>query len=134
MMKELAAFEGYIGEFAVTRSDLLRLGLQPIGEAHFHCIVAEIGETLAGYALTYLVPFTYDLRPTLVLKELFVADTFRSKGIGQRLFFAVIEYGRSRDARLLRWQVLPGNDVAKRFYRNCGGGPDRAWESWLYEL
>lgn len=134
LMLSLAEFEGYIGEFRVTEADLLRLGFTSSEEPQFECIAAEIDESLVGYALTYTVPFTYDLRPTVVLKELFVAPPQRSRGIGQRLFAAVIEQGREQNARLVRWQVLPKNNAAKRFYRRIGGQPDRAWQSWMYQL
>lgn len=134
LMLALAEFEGYVDEFCVTEADLLRLGFHRNQEPQFECIVAELGDLLVGYALTFVVPFTYDLRPMIVIKELYVAPAQRSRGIGQKLFAAVIENGRERNARLLRWQVLPRNTAAKRFYRKSGGKPDRAWQSWVYQL
>jgi ribosomal protein S18 acetylase RimI-like enzyme len=133
-MQALAEYEGNIREFRVTEDDLLRLGFRASQEPQFECVVAEIGKFMVGYALTYVIPFTYDLRPTIVLKELFVAPGYRSQGIGQRIVAAVIEHGRQRNTRLLRWQVLPKNNAAKRFYRKIGGEPDRAWRSWVYQL
>lgn len=134
LMLDLAAFEGYSDEFAVSADDLLRLGFRPDHEPDFDCVVAEMNGALAGYALTYVIPFTYDLRPSVVLKELFVRPEFRSQGLGSQLFATVVEQSRVRNARLLRWQVLPSNHSAKRFYLRHDGRPDRQWESWVRVL
>ena len=134
LMLDLAVFEGYSDEFSVSADDLLRLGFRPDREPDFHCVVAEVNGALAGYALTYVIPFTYDLRPSVVLKELFVRPEFRSRGLGSRLFSTVVEQARVRNARLLRWQVLPSNHSARRFYLRHGGRPDRCWESWVRVL
>lgn len=134
LMLQLAEVEGYSEEFVVTRDDLLRLGLRHGDEQSFHCLVAEADRDLVAYALTYVIPFTYDLRPTVVLKELFVRSEYRSRGIGNRLFSAVVAQARTSSARLLRWQVLPSNSAAKEFYLHRGGKPDRHWESWELDL
>ena len=135
LMHGLATFEGYRDRFAVTEADLVERGFSRKRAPEFHVFVAaDESETLAGYALTYLIPFTFDLRPTLVLKEFFVADRHRSSGIGRRLYEAVIGYGRESGARLLRWQVLPSNEGARRFYSTFGGKVDEAWENWVLEL
>jgi len=133
-MRRLAKFEGYLDRFTVTESDLIERGLAESGDAQFTAWVAEGNGLLQGYAVAYLIPFTFDLRPTVVLKELFVDEAVRGQGCGDRLFSAVVEHGRSVNAGLLRWQVLPGNDAAKRFYRSLGGCEDEAWESWELRL
>ena len=53
--------------------------------------VAEdpVSKALLGYAVTVTTPFTYDLKPTVTLKELFVRKGSRSRGIGEALFRAV---------------------------------------------
>ena len=84
--------------------------------------------------MTYLIPFTFDLRPTLVLKEFFVAAGHRNSGIGHKLYEAVIDHGRRRGVRLLRWQVLPSNEGAIRFYKSFGGRIDADWDNWVLEL
>jgi hypothetical protein len=38
------------------------------------------------------------------------------------------------NARLVRWQVLPGNEPAKRFYRRHGAAVDADWENWIIDL
>jgi GNAT superfamily N-acetyltransferase len=134
LMRGLAQFEGYLERFVVTPNDLLERGFDVSREPQFHVIVAEKAGRLIGYALTYLVPFTFDLRPTLVLKEFFVSPQERGAGIGHHLFRAVLERGQRVNARLLRWQVLPSNAAAAKFYRSFGGEIDGDWDNWVLEL
>lgn len=135
LMRGLASFEGYLDRFAVTEADLLDRGFSNEREPQFHVFVAaDAAEKLSGYALTYLVAFTFDLRPTLVLKEFFVTADQRGTGVGRKLFSAVLEYGRARDVRLMRWQVLPANEAAKRFYAGFGGSVDAGWDNWVLEI
>jgi len=58
----------------------------------------------------------------------------RGCGYGGELFDAVVKYSQSINARLLRWQVLPGNEAAKQFYRQRGGCEDAGWDNWLRDL
>jgi GNAT superfamily N-acetyltransferase len=134
LMRQLADFEGYADRFAVTESDLLERGLNNLTHPQFVAWVVERGGKLIGYAVTYVIPFTFDLRPTVVLKELFVCDSAREGGYGRELFASVINYAQSINARLLRWQVLPTNERAKGFYRRQGGELDTAWESWEMDV
>jgi GNAT superfamily N-acetyltransferase len=135
LMHGLADFEGYRDRFAVTEADLLDRGFNREREPQFHVFVAaDADEKLGGYALTYFIPFTFDLRPTIVLKEFFVTAEQRGAGIGHKLYAAVLDHGRQSDARLLRWQVLPSNEGAGRFYRSFGGKIDADWDNWVLEL
>jgi GNAT superfamily N-acetyltransferase len=134
LMRGLAQFEGYLERFAVTPDDLVQRGFSSDRAPQFHVIVAEVPEALVGYALTYVVPFTFDLRPTLVLKEFFVTAEYRGAGIGHDLFQSVLDHGRKTGARLLRWQVLPSNEAAARFYRSFGGAVDADWDNWVLEF
>src|SRR5687768_4636044 len=124
LMRGLAQFEGYADRFAVTEDALLERGFSPQRPPEFIAWVAEIDGKLLGYAVIYVIPFTFDLRPTLVLKEQFIDSTARGRNLGHGLMHAVIEHGRSVDARLIRWQVLPSNEPAKNFYRQHGADVD----------
>lgn len=134
LMQGLAHFEGYDDRFAVTRDVLIERGFSPHRPPEFTAWVAEIGASLVGYALIYVIPYTFDLRPTVVLKELFIEETARGCNFGHGLMNAVIEHARSLNARLIRWQVLPDNEPAKRFYRQHCAAQDADWESWFIEL
>ena len=131
LMRELARFEGYDEFFTVTAADLLARGLAPGAVPQFVAFVAEQADTgLVGYAIVVEQAFTFDLRPTLVLKELYVDAGRRARGIGAALLARVLAHARARGGGRLEWRVLPGNEAAMAFYRRAGGAPDRAWEHW----
>lgn len=134
MMRALAVFEGYDHAFQVTEQDLLERGLA-CGEAdrEFGCLVAEGDEGvagLAGYAVWVRTRFTYDLKPTLVLKELWVQPAHRRRGLGEQLFDAMHTQAAAIGAARLQWLVLPGNAAAQRMYARRGGRRDTRWEHW----
>ena len=135
LMRGLAEFEGYAADFAVDEAELLARGLADDDRREFTAFVAEDADgTLAGYAVVLEIAFTFDLRPTLVLKELYVATDRRADGVGAALLARVIGHARERAGARLEWCVLPGNDAAKAFYRRAGGAPERAWEHWTHAL
>ena len=57
----------------------------------FFAWVAELDGALVGYAVIYVIPFTFDLRPTVVLKELFIEEAARGREFGHGLMSAVID-------------------------------------------
>lgn len=128
LMRQLARFEGYDAHFKVQVPDLLGRGLSSKRAPEFCAFVAE------RYAVVIETPFTFDLRPTLTLKELHVREDARGMGLGSALFAQVLAHGRARGAGRLKWDVLPGNERARAFYRRAGGAPDAGWESWLLAL
>ncbi|WP_146747535.1 GNAT family N-acetyltransferase [Halomonas elongata] len=84
LMHELAVFERYSEKFRVRESDIVEHGL---GDSPcFGVFVAEVDGGVAGIAVYYIVPWTYDLKPVLVLKELFVSKGFRGLGVGGEAF------------------------------------------------
>jgi len=134
LMRGLARFEGYDERFAVTVDDLIERGLSPQQAPQFTAWVAELDGALVGYAVVYVIPFTFDLRPSVVLKELFIGETARGRKFGHGLMDAVIDYAHSINGRLIRWQVLPSNDPAKGFYSQFGARVDNDWENWFIDL
>lgn len=134
LMRGLARFEGYDDRFAVTVETLLERGFAPHRPPEFIAWVAEIDGKLVGYGVIYVIPFTFDLRPTVVLKELFIDESARGRNFGHELMRAVIDHARSINARLIRWQVLPDNTPAKNFYRQHGAVADGDWENWFIDL
>ena len=135
LMRQLAQFEGYAEHFAVTERDLIERGLAATTAPEFVAMVAELPPgRLCGYAVVHDVRFTYDLRPTVILKELFVASTDRRGGAGSALMIAVLAHARRAGAGRLCWDVLPDNTHAKAFYRRFGGAPVTTWERWILPL
>jgi GNAT superfamily N-acetyltransferase len=124
-MRALAGFEGYLDEFAVDESALLARAFGECPECSV--FVVQGAEGIAGYAVGLIIPFTYDLRPTAVLKELFVAVSERGKGFGAALLSQVAAWSLEQGAARLKWDVLAGNHRAEAFYRQHGGRPEAKW-------
>ncbi len=132
LMMGLARFEEYIDEFAVTRESILQHGF---GDKRlFTAFVAEHDDDLVGMAVTYPIPWTYTLRPKLVLKELYVDEAARSMGVGKVLMDSVKAHARSINAAEIIWTVMTGNAAAEYFYRSLGASPDRKWNNWTLRL
>src|ERR1700731_2995900 len=90
LMHELAEFEKYADAFVITEEVLREQGFQR-SPPDFHCVVAEEDGELTGLLVYYFVAFTYRAKPNLVVKELYVAEGYRSKGAGELLMKAVAQ-------------------------------------------
>ena len=58
LMRELAEFEKYSKNFAITEDVLREQGFRR-SPPDFHCLIAEEGSTLVGFLVYYFLPFTY---------------------------------------------------------------------------
>ena len=125
LMRELAAFEDYLADFAVDEDALHRRAFGTTAQCRI--FVVEAAGELRGYAVGLLLPFTYDLRPTVRLKELYVTPSWRSQNLGQRLLAALAQWALKQGAGRLHWDVLAGNSRAEAFYRRLGGRPVEKW-------
>jgi GNAT superfamily N-acetyltransferase len=132
-MRGLARFEGYLESFAVSRTELVKRAFGPMPECRIE--VAEDRSTgkLCGYSVVLLTRFTYDLKPTLRLKELYVEAGVRRRGVGEALLRAIARYAVSVNAGRLKWDVLPGNIGAERFYRSLGGRRVDEWIAYVMD-
>lgn len=124
-MRALAEFEEYLDEFRVDEKALLARAFGERPECHI--FVVEGREGIAGYAVGLTIPFTYDLRPTVILKELFVAAEYRGNGFGAALLRHVAAWTLSIGGARLKWDVMVGNQRAEAFYRGHGGCRDPKW-------
>jgi len=111
LVKELARYENE--PTAVTASQKEYEDL--FEEGWYECIIATIDDKIIGIALYYKTFSTWKGR-MLYLEDLVVTEPFRSKGIGQLLFDAVLETAKAMNCALLKWQVLDWNKPAIRFY------------------
>jgi GNAT superfamily N-acetyltransferase len=104
------------------RMDRIRDGLFASPPAAY-ALLAWDGERLAGFACySFLWPAAGRTR-SLFLKELYVAETCRGKGVGARLMEALrltaLEHGCSR----VEWTTDDTNPSAMRFYQAMGYTP-----------
>ncbi|GLK88527.1 GNAT family N-acetyltransferase [Pseudomonas turukhanskensis] len=128
LMRALAVFEDYIEAFRLDERELMARAFGDNPQCQLF-VAAGCGK-LAGYAVLLEIPFTFDLRPTLVLKELYIAEAFRGEGLGKALMQKVAQWGTARHAGRLKWDVLAGNNNAEAFYQRLGGRPDSKWRAY----
>lgn len=127
MMFALAEFEGYSAEFRVTLDELVQ---RCFVRHDFQVLVADSGGELLGMLVYYEQPFTYDLKPWFVVKELYVRDAFRGSGVGRMLMKSVARHCHLQGGSRLRWEVLTDNLPAQRFYGSLGAKPNTGWQTW----
>jgi len=129
LMRELAEFEKYVSSFAVTEEVLREQGFRR-SPPEFHCLIAESGDELVGFLVYYFVPFTYRAKPNLIIKELYVADGCRSKGVGKLLMRAVAKEAEQAGCGMIKWYVAKWNGRGIRFYERLGATIDPDWHEF----
>lgn len=128
LMKDLAVFEHYIDSFAITPEIVRQKGFHKT-PPDFYCIVAEDLEVgkIAGMLVYYFLPYTAQNKPAIYLKELYVEEAYRSKGVGSKLMLALHQEAKIHSCSQIKWTVAPWNDAGKRFYENLGAKENRDW-------
>ena len=129
LMRELARFEKYETSFAITEEVLREQGFRR-SPPDFHCLVAEENNQLVGLAVYYFVPFTYRAKPNVIVKELYVVDGYRSKGVGKLLMKAVAKAAEKADCGLIKWYVAKWNHRGIQFYERLGARIDPDWHEF----
>jgi ribosomal protein S18 acetylase RimI-like enzyme len=129
LMQRLSEFEHYDADFAVTTETLLAQGFDR-EPPDFYALVADAPLArggLMGMLVYYLIPFTFRARPTLYVKELFVGDTGRGRGIGEALMRAAAKEAVAHGCASMKWQVAEWNTRARLFYERLGAAADHVW-------
>lgn len=128
LIEAIVLFEGDT-DFCLTESDLLNRGFGDKPE--FGAIVASYGcNKLVGIAVHYNIPFMHNLKPSLMLKWLYVDPEQRGKNIGRKLLKGLASYALSKGFNKFNWLVLSKNINAQKFYLSLGAKPDDKWIRW----
>jgi GNAT superfamily N-acetyltransferase len=98
--------------------------------ADFHCLVAEQNGELIGLLVYYFVPFTYRAKPNIIVKELYVAELHRSKGVGKLLMKAVAKEAQRTGCGMIKWYVAKWNQRGVQFYEKLGARIDDEWHEF----
>lgn len=88
--------------------------------------LALVENNIIGFTLCYDTFSTWKGK-MFYLEDFYVADNFRSKGIGQGLFDAFIKEAKNRECKLVKWQVLDWNTRAVHFYERNLATIEREW-------
>src|SRR5262245_59333415 len=115
LMRALAEFEKYADSFVVSEAVLLKQGFRR-SPPDFHCVVAEWEAQLIGFLVYYFVPFTYRAKPNIIVKELYVTEEFRGKGVGTLLMKAVAREAEQAGCGVIKWYVSKWNHRGIEFY------------------
>ena len=129
LMRELAEFEKYSKEFAISEEVLLEQGFRR-SPPDFHCLLAEEGSRMVGFLVYYFVPFTYRAKPNLIVKELYIADRYRSLGTGRQLMKAVAKEAQQAGCGVIKWWVAKWNERGMEFYKRLGATIDTEWHEF----
>ncbi len=111
LVHELAVFEKDAKAVVANLSEYIH----NFDEKLFEVFVAEIDGKVVGMALYYYIFSTWKGK-SLYLEDFVVNGEYRSHGLGQLLFDAVINEAKLHNCRDMRWQVLDWNTDAIRFY------------------
>lgn len=82
--------------------------------------LAHVNGQAAGFASLRLLPMIEAERPHAELSDLFVAESFRRRGVGAALVHAVEAYARERGATRILLLTGFDNPGAQAFYRSLG--------------
>ncbi len=76
------------------------------------------------------MPFTYRAKPNLLIKELYVADGCRSKGVGKLLMKAVAKEAEEAGCGMIKWYVAKWNERGVQFQKRLGATIDPNWHEF----
>jgi GNAT superfamily N-acetyltransferase len=95
-------------------------GAAYLAEGGTLCLVADDGGTLAGFAI--LNPYFPGPRLShgLFLKELYVAASARSAGLGEKMLEAIRALAKQRGDTRVIWTTGEENKGSQRFYDRLG--------------
>lgn len=124
LVGELAEYEKALDAFIATLEDYQR----DFSEGVFSAFVAEHEGEIIGMTLFYLAYSTWKGK-MLWLEDFVVKEAYRQHGVGQLLYNHLLDYARSIDCRVVKWQVLDWNKPAIRFYEKNGATIEQNWWS-----
>lgn len=94
----------------------------------FECVLAQVGESVVGFALFFHNYSTWKGKRGLYLEDLFVVPEHRGQGIGKQLLTHLARLAVERDCGRMEWAVLDWNEPAIEFYRSLGARPVEGWQ------
>ena len=121
MVRGLAEYE-HMTEILTGSSDRLAGLLFSEPTALFGLVAERDDGRLVGYALYHFTYSSFRTNQRMWLEDLFVEETARGTGAGERLFEAFVADSLARGCHRVDWQVLELNP-ARSFYERLGARP-----------
>lgn len=122
LVAELAVYERAPEEFVATLAEYER----DFRAGFFNALVAESDGEIVGMMVWYRAYSTWKGR-MIYLEDFVVRQSWRRRGVGERLFEALVEKARALGCKLIKWQVLDWNEPALRFYQKIGAEIEKGW-------
>jgi GNAT superfamily N-acetyltransferase len=127
-IKALAIYEKLEREATATEEKIIAT---LFGEKRYaECLIAEVEEKAAGFALFFHNYSTFLAKPGIYLEDLFVHPEFRGRGIGKALLRLLAKLALERHCGRLEWSVLDWNKPAIDFYLSIGAKPQSEWTTY----
>lgn len=124
LVRELAVFERAPDAVTISPARFEEAGFGPCPV--WRAVVADEGGSVVGFALWY-VRFSTWTGCRLYLEDIVVTGSRRGRGIGRKLFEAVLTEARDTGHAGVTWQMLEWNETARRFYDRFGPRYDSEW-------
>ena len=88
-------------------------------ERHMSCLMAYDGAQPAGFA-TWALTFPAGAGVALYMKEIFVSEAARGRGVGRALLAGLVAIAQEEDCARFDWQTDGDNLGAQKFYAAIG--------------
>lgn len=131
LVKGLAEYEKAPQEVTVSLAHFEESGFgdKPVWWAY----VAEVNGRICGFALYYIRYSTWKGQ-RIYLEDIYVEPEMRGKGIGAKLFDAIVQVGENGNFSGMMWQALDWNQPALNFYSKYGAKFDNEWVNCSLEF
>ena len=93
----------------------------------------ETKDEILGIALYYTKYSTWKGK-CIYLEDIVVSQQHRQKGVGSKLFDAVLEVAKNKKVKRMEWQVLDWNEPAIKFYKKYNAILDEEWINGKFEF
>lgn len=120
---ELATYE-HIRSETSPNIEALQRDLQQTADPRLHCLIAELGGSVAGMAAYYLAYSTNRTKWNIHLQDIFINESHRNLGIGKALMKRLGEIARAKDCGAIEFEVFKWNTNARTFYESLGAVPE----------
>ena len=124
-IRELALYEREPDAVLATEADLLRDGFG--STPRFQCVIAELDQQPAGFALYFTSYSTWLGHHGIRLEDLYVTPSLRGQGIGKALLRHLARIAVEQGCPRLEWDVLTWNQPAIDVYEAIGATTQTEW-------
>ena len=128
LVHELATYEREPDSVVATEEHFRTALFGP--DPKVHCLVAEAGGEVVGFAIWFLNFSTWLGTHGIYLEDLFVRPEARGGGHGRALLTELARIAVERGYGRVEWAVLDWNVDAQGFYRSLGAVPQDEWTTW----